>query len=180
MKEPILLIKNMVCNQCIQAVKEILIDKDIPYQSVILGKVNLQAPLSNEHEKELTVAFHRLGFEVIKDKRTQVVEQLKSHIATYIQEVSAESILLSRYLQNHLGMEYALLSKLFVESEAITLEKYCIIQKVERVKISIQTQEFTLTEIAHNMHYSSVAHLSLQFKKVTGFTPTAYLLSLKQ
>ena len=115
------------------------------------------------------------GFELIDDKRSLMIEKMKSVIIELVHELDAKlNIKLSEYLSNKLNQEYSLLSKLFSEVEDVTIEKYFINQKIERVKELLIYDQLSLSEIAHKLNYSSVSYLSNQFKKITGFSPSHY------
>jgi AraC-like DNA-binding protein len=172
-------LKNMVCPRCKMMVQKILEDLEIPYVSITLGEINLETDLESEQKKVLVERFQVLGFEWINDKRSQTIERIKTLIIDLVhhQDNALESNL-STYLAEDLLQSYAVLSTLFSEVESQTIEHFYIAQKIEKVKELLMYDELTLSEIAFKLHYSSVAHLSRQFKKVTGFTPT-YFKQLK-
>src|SRR5574344_994093 len=174
-KEKKIYIKNMVCNRCISAVKSELEKLQIEYVSLILGEVELTSTLSNEKKEKLRDALSAAGFALIDDKRSRLIEQVKSIIIELVHYKSDKlKVNLSDYLANKLHLDYHYISDLFSEVTGYTIEKYFIAQKVERIKELLVYDELTLSEIAEQMNYSSVAHLSAQFKKVTGLTPTYY------
>ncbi|MBN2732265.1 MAG: helix-turn-helix transcriptional regulator [Balneolaceae bacterium] len=173
--EQVLIIKNMVCPRCIMAVENILESQGFTVKEVELGKAVVQG---NE-SISLTVVNNKLeeyGFEVIQNKNQQLVEQIKTLLIRYVQQLqeSDKSPKLSAYLTQKLHQNYSSLSSAFSESEDITIEKYLIHLKIERVKELLSYEELTLSEIAYKINYSSVAHLSNQFKQVTGMSPTDY------
>lgn len=148
--------------------------------SIRLGEVEMVENISDETKEELKQNLSRVGFELINDKRGRIIEQVKAAIISLVQEKNAASDQnLSDYLVKLIHFEYSYLSTLFSEVEGITIEKYYILQKIERVKELLMYDELSLSEIAFKMNYSSVAHLSAQFKKVTGFTPS-YFKQLKE
>jgi AraC family transcriptional regulator len=165
----------MVCNRCIMVVNQELLQMGLHPEKIELGKVQL----SDEH---LTAAqLHQLdnmlisrGFERIDDRRSRLIEAIKTKIIHLIHhEESLERRLnWSTILSEELHLEYNYLSSLFSSVEGITLEHYIINQKIERAKELLFYDELNLTQIAHRLGYSSVAHLSSQFKKVTGLTPS--------
>ncbi|MGA9638456.1 helix-turn-helix domain-containing protein [Flavobacterium sp.] len=172
-------IKNMVCNRCITAVKTVLEQHEISFSNMKLGEVELVESITENQKKNLADSFKVLGFELLNDKTRQVIERIKTLIIENVHYPQEKlKVNLSDYLVEDLKQDYSALSKLFSETEGITIEHFYILQKIERVKELLVYNELTLSEIAFQMNYSNVAHLSNQFKKVTGFTPT-YFKSLK-
>lgn len=170
-----LYIKNMVCNRCIMVVKNELIQLGHNPINVVLGEVELNEALTDGEKQILDKKLISLGFEMIDDKKSQQIAQIKSLIVELVhQQNSALKSNLSDYLSSHLHHDYSYLSALFSEVEGTTIEKYFIAQKIEKVKELLVYDELSLSEIAFKLHYSSVAHLSNQFKKVTGLTPSFF------
>ncbi len=168
-------IKNMVCNRCKTAVKEVLEENGIEPVSVDLGEVEINQEPTGETLSKISDELKHLGFEVIDDKKSRIIEKIKNIIVKLVHYSEEDKPFnLSTYISSELHYEYNYLSTLFSEVEGTTIEKYFIAQKIERVKELIVYNELTLSEIAYKMGYSSVAHLSSQFKKVTGFTPTHF------
>ncbi len=177
MKNKELLIKNMVCNRCIKVVTDELEKLGLKVVNVSLGKALIENGLDNKSATKLRTALKENGFELIEDKKGQIVEQIKTLLIKLIHYNQAETPLLvnySNYIAENLDIDYAYLTTLFSEEEGLTIEKFIILQKIERVKELLTYQELTLSEIAYQMDYSSVQYLSNQFRKVTGLTPTAY------
>ena len=173
-------IKNMVCSRCIMAVKSIFEQHRLKPISVNLGEVVLeQTVIPKDKLKLLSCDLLKIGFEIIDDKRGVVIEKIKNAIVELVHH-SEETIKinLSDFIANKLGYDYNYLSNLFSEVENVTIEKYFISQKIERVKELLVYDELSLSEIANKLGYSSVFYLSSQFKKVTGLTPT-YFKSIK-
>ncbi|WP_343625034.1 AraC family transcriptional regulator [Flavobacterium lindanitolerans] len=170
-----LFIKNMVCNRCIMVVQNELDKLDLDVKSIKLGEVVLGKELSAEQRMKLEEAFSPLGFEVIDDKKSRIIEKIKNTIIELVhhQENGAKTNL-SDVLSSKLNHDYNYLSNLFSEVEGTTIEKYFIAQKIEKVKELLVYDELSLSEIAFRMNYSSVAYLSNQFKKVTGLTPSHF------
>ncbi|MDQ7960079.1 AraC family transcriptional regulator [Flavobacterium lindanitolerans] len=170
-----LFIKNMVCNRCIMVVQNELDKLDLDVKSIKLGEVVLGKELSAEQRMKLQEAFSPLGFEVIDDKKSRIIEKIKNTIIELVhhQENEAKTNL-SDVLSSKLNHDYNYLSNLFSEVEGTTIEKYFIAQKIEKVKELLVYDELSLSEIAFRMNYSSVAYLSNQFKKVTGLTPSHF------
>jgi len=171
-----LFIKNMVCNRCILVVQQELDKLDIPYSKIELGDVELQQAPAQEKLDLLETQLHNLGFELLDDKKTALVEKIKTTIIRLIHGDDNEVLntKLSVVLQEAIQVDYHYLSTLFSAMEGLTIEKYVILQRIERVKELLQYGELNLSEIADSLGYSSVQHLSQQFKKITGLTPTGY------
>lgn len=168
-------IKNMVCNRCKMVVKAELEKLGFKPLLVELGEVILDQHVSAADKIKISEQLSHFGFELLEDKKTQIAEQLKTAIVNLVHYTKEPlKINLSAYLSEHLKLEYASLSSIFSEIENQTIEKYFIAQKIEKAKETLTYGELTLSEIAHQLNYSSVAHLSAQFKKVTGITPSAY------
>ncbi len=168
-------IKNMVCPRCITVVHDTLEKLGYAVQKVQLGKavVNRSPDIFKE---SINQALQKHGFELIEGKNQRLVEQIKALLIGYVQrlEESNEVPKLSDYLSNQLHQNYSSLSSSFSQSEEITLEKYLIHLKIERVKELLSYNELTLSEIAYKLNYSSTAHLSGQFKQVAGMSPSDY------
>ena len=172
-------IKNMVCPRCIMAVQEILDNIEIPYTSVSLGEITLKKELRGDIKKDLKSRLEKLGFTIINDRKSQLIEQMKSLVVQKIHHSDEElDIKWPDFISDKLNLDYKYLSSLFSSVESITFEQYIINQKIERIKELIVYDELTLSEIAFQLHYSSVAYLSNQFKKVTGMTPTQFKKSV--
>lgn len=168
-------IKNMVCNRCKQAVRTTLEEMGLHPVQVELGKVNLQEEDISSVKNTLVKELQNQGFDLLDDKRTQTIEKVKNLITDLVQNKSNNiEMNLSDYLVNELHKDYSYLSNLFSEVEGITIEKYYILQKIEKVKELLIYDELTLSEIAFQLNYSSTAHLSNQFKSITGSTPTQF------
>lgn len=165
----------MVCNRCKMAVKSELEKFGLHIISIDLGVVEILEVNIISQKEELENQFRLLGFELFDNKETKTVERIKNLITDLVQNQKILlNINLSQYLSADLLQDYNTMSTLFSEIEGITIEHYFISQKVEKVKEFLMYDEFSLSEIAEKMHYSDLAHLSNQFKKVTGFTPTAF------
>ncbi len=168
-------IKNMVCRRCVMVVSNIFQDAGIDYANIELGKVVVSEPIQTEKLEQISLKLKDAGFEIINDARSRIIEQIKNITIDFIYPRPPDiKVNFSDYLANKLNHEYNYLSTLFSLVEGITIEKYMINLKTERVKELLVYDEKTLGEIAYEMGYSSVAHLSGQFKKVTGFTPSYF------
>lgn len=174
-----LYIKNMVCGRCKMVVKSEFEKLGLHAISIELGEVELKENISESQKQELLYNLHTFGFDLIDDKKSRVIEKIKTLIIDLVHHKNNEiSTNLSEYLSSNLNQDYNSLSNLFSEVESITIEKYFILQKIEKVKELIIYDELTLSQIAYFLNYSSVSHLSNQFKKVTGFSPS-YFKQLK-
>lgn len=168
-------IKNMVCNRCISAVQQLLKEQGLDYTNISLGTVLLNKPLSQAQKQIFSKSLEALGFELINDKKTRLIEQIKTEIRALVHNTDEDfKTNLSQHLTNKLHQDYQQLSNLFSSVEGTTIEKYFIAQKIEKVKELLLYDELSLSEIAFRLNYSSVAYLSNQFKKVTGLTPSFY------
>ncbi|MFZ4263262.1 helix-turn-helix domain-containing protein [Sphingobacterium sp. HJSM2_6] len=170
-----LLVKNMVCDRCIRVVQQELNSLGIKVLEVKLGEVNIAGLLDEVQLHQINQKFEELGFELLKDKKEKIVEKIKNILVNLIHHDQQElKTNISQILQEIIGLDYGYISQLFSEQEGQTIEKYVIQQRVEKAKELLRYNELTLNEIAQNLHYSSVAHLSAQFKKITGMTPSQY------
>ncbi len=170
-------IKNMVCRRCIMAVDAVLRSMGIEPISVTLGQAVLPHPLESQQRDELAQRLSELGFELLDDKRAAIVNRVKVAIIELVrsgEEELLERVVLSEFLEQKLGIHYTTLSRLFSQVEGKTIERYTIEQKIEYVKELITYDELSLTEISYRLGYSSVHHLSRQFKHVTGMTATEF------
>jgi AraC family transcriptional regulator len=169
-----LYIKNMVCPRCVQAVEQVLLSIDADPLLVRLGEVVLADPLSVEQLESFKKQLTTLGFELLDDNLKKQIDKIKSVIIERIHYQEDAKFVFSEVLADELNKDYSILSKLFSETEGITIEQYVILQKIEKVKELLAYNEMNLNEISYKLNYSSVAHLSSQFKKVTGLTPTQF------
>ncbi|HZB13439.1 MAG TPA: AraC family transcriptional regulator [Chryseolinea sp.] len=170
-----LFIKNMVCNRCIMAVKQELENQGLHPEKVSLGEVTIaEDQLSDLQQKKLDEGLIGLGFERIDDRKARLIEAIKNKIIQIVHHSPRIDLKVnwSTILSDELHYEYNYLSNLFSSVEGITVEQYIIRQKIEKVKELLFYDELNLSQIANRMGYSSVAHLSAQFKKVTGLTPS--------
>lgn len=143
--------------------------------SVELGEVELNRELTETEKLGVSTRFVELGFELIDDKKSRIIERVKTLVVELVHHSEENlNVNFSDYLTQHIPLEYNYLSNLFSEIEGTTIEKFYIAQKIERVKELLVYDELSLSEIAHRMGYSSVAYLSAQFKKVVGLTPSHF------
>ena len=170
----------MVCSRCKMVVSSVFEKAGIQTISVELGEVEIAKSPSGTKLLGLSKDLKALGFEIIDDKRVQTIEKIKNLIVNLVHHSKDEiKTNLSTYITSQIFQDYNSLSNLFSEVEGTTIEKYFIAQKIEKVKELLEYNEMTLSEIADQLGYSSVAYLSNQFKKVTGLTPS-YFKTLKE
>lgn len=165
----------MVCPRCISAVQQILDDLEMHYTPVNLGEIEMQEILSADKKEDSEKAITEIGFELIDDRKSRMTEKMKNLVVQKIHHSNDDlNIKWADFIANHLNYDYKYLITLFSSIESITLEQFIIRQKTERVKELIVYDELTLSEIGYQLGYSNVAHLSAQFKKITGMTPTQF------
>lgn len=171
-----LYIKNMVCDRCKMAVSQILTQLNIEVQQMELGEVIIKQDLDENIQSTLAKQLENIGFELLDDKRKKIVEKIKNVVIEMVHQSDADvdKITPSFLIAERVGRDYKYLSTLFSEVEGKTIEQYLIFQKIEKVKELLIYDELTLSQIADQLHYSSVQHLSNQFKKVTGLTPSRF------
>ncbi|MBQ0147517.1 MAG: helix-turn-helix transcriptional regulator [Flavobacteriaceae bacterium] len=175
-----LFIKNMVCNRCIMVVQNELDKLGLDVKNIKLGEVTLDKEPTTDEKNKLDKALILLGFELIDDKKSRVIEKIKNVIIDLVHHQDNNTKTnLSDVLSSQLHHDYNYLSNLFSEVEGSTIEKYFIAQKIEKVKELLVYDELSLSEIAFRLNYSSVAYLSNQFKKVTGLT-TSYFKQIRE
>lgn len=177
MSADILFVKNMVCLRCILAVEDVLRDLVIPFKVVSVGEIQLLEKMLQEKTDLLCISLARIGLELIDNRTAVTIEKIKQLIikkARIELDEKDTKIKLSVYLSRNLHHEYTYLSSLFSLVEGRTIKNYFIEHRIEKVKELLGYKEMTLSEISFVMEYSSVAHLSNQFKKITGFTPSRY------
>lgn len=177
MSSTVLLVKNMVCSRCVMAVESILSQSHIPFDTVSIGEVHLPRLLKADQRKLLDLRLKAIGFELIDNYTVAQIEKAKNLIVSRARNegnLRGRKEKLSLILSEQLHIEYTYLSSLFSGVEGRTIENYFIEQRIEKAKELLVYGQLTLSEIADELEYSSVAHLSAQFKKVTGLTPSHF------
>jgi AraC-like DNA-binding protein len=170
-----LYIKYMVSNHCKLAVKDELKKLGLHYIVVDLGEIEIMEELSPEMKQQLKYGLLSSGFELMDDKRAVLIERIINVIIEMVHHTTdAIKINFSDFLSEKLGLDYTYLSNMFSEVKGITIQQFIIIHKVERIKELLIYDELNLTEISYKLNYSSVAHLSNQFKKITGLSPSHF------
>ena len=168
-----LLIKNMVCPRCIMAVKKLLESEGLTVMSVSLGDAEIAEELTNEQRLAVATELQQVGFELLDNPRSQLVEQIRIAVLKWVR-MNQKTQKMSDYLSKHLQKDYSTLSKLFSEVRGITIERFAIIHRIEYAKELLCYSQLSTSEIAYTLGYSSPAHLSSQFKQVTGMTPKEF------
>lgn len=168
-------VKNMACESCKIVVKEALKDLDISPVKVELGEIETKDALSDEEKKLLNKKIKTAGLELLEKKQGILIEKIRKVIFDYVYKSDEKpNVKFSVLLSEELNHNYNYLANFFSEVEATTIEQFILALKIERIKELIIFGEDTLSEIAYKLHYSSVAHLSAQFKKITGLTPSHF------
>ncbi len=177
-----LFVKNMVCPRCIKVVGEELHKLGLTVKEIELGEVLVEEDGSQIPYDKVKEALQKEGFELLEDSKGRIIEAIKTEIISLIQKYkdeNLEQIVFSQYLSKKLNRDYSQLSTLFSRMEGITIEHFVIKQKIEKAKELLKYGEMTLSEIAYFLGYSSVAHLSRQFKQITGMTASEFKNNLK-
>ena len=169
-----LTIRNMVCDRCRAAVQRILADLGIGWVRVELGEVELINALEASATTRLDHALIQGGFGIVIDRDAQLITTIKAAIIEQVHHADGKRVELAKLVQDTVHRELSTMTKLFSEVQGITLEHYFLLQRLERVKELIRYNEMTFSEIAFATGFSSAAHLSAQFKKLTGMTPTTF------
>lgn len=165
----------MVCHRCKIMVKEILERHDAKVVHISLGEISLASLPSKKNLKSISADLEKLGFELMNDQTSRQIEKIKTFVINSIHyDAEPSATKFSVLLAQDSKRDYSYLSKLFSSVEGITIEQFIIQQKIEKVKEYIMYNELSLSQIALNMGYSSTAHLSAQFKKVTGISPSVF------
>jgi AraC-like DNA-binding protein len=165
----------MVCIRCKLVVKDELTKLGLKYITVDLGEADLVDSISPAQREQIRSALLQSGLELMDDKKSVLIQKIKNVIIETV-HYSEEPLTInfSQFLSEKLNHNYTYLANLFTEAQGMTIEQFLIGHKIERAKELLVYNELTLTQIAYKLHYSSVAHLSSQFKKVTGLTPTFF------
>lgn len=165
----------MVCKRCVTSVEDILTKLDISYKSVELGLIEFDRVPTDKDVSLLQQEIEKIGFEFIEDSKKELVNKIKTALIQQLETAVVPNIKLSDYLKDHLDANYPTISQIFSSEEGITIEKYFIQLKVEKAKELLSYQNLSLKEVAYKLNYSSVAHLSKQFKEIVGISPSEYL-----
>jgi AraC family transcriptional regulator len=169
-----LLVKNMVCPRCISTVEKIFEDIDIKVDKVELGEIFLPMTLTEIQSDAVRSALNEVGFELIETRANKIIEDIKLATAEYLNGITSGKVKLSAFIAGRIPYDYTYLSDLFSKVESKSIEQYFIERRIEKVKELIVYDQLSFTEIAYRTGFSSVHHLSAQFKKVTGLTPSHF------
>ena len=170
-----LLIKNMVCQRCVLTVENILTDLKIPFHKISLGEVDLEEKLTVTDLKKIDQELSNVGFELIEGRVNKIIEDIKKAVMEYLNlGMERENLKLSLFIVKRIPYDYSYLSDLFSTIEGKTIEQFFILMRIEKVKELLVYDQLSLTEISYQTGFSSVHHLSAQFKKVTGLTPSHF------
>ena len=165
----------MVCNRCVMAVSQELEKLNLKITRINLGEVELQKEPTVKQLLQLTDSLNLLGFQILDDHKQKQIEKIKGLLIKKVQSAELEEhFSITTYLTKALNKDYSYISRLFSEVEGITIEQFFLLQKTEKVKELFVYGEMNLSEISYKLGYSSVAHLSSQFKKITGLTPSHF------
>jgi len=165
----------MVCDRCVLTVKSILDRLSLPYHNVTLGEVELTIIPGQEDLKVLDMELKKVGFELIESRVNKIIEDIKHRVLEYLKlGMDAQEVKLSSFITEKIAYDYSYLSDLFSSVEGKTIEQYFILERIEKVKELLVYDQLSLTEISYQTGFSSVHHLSAQFKKVTGLTPSHF------
>ena len=173
----VLFVKNMVCHRCLLAVETVLINLNISFVTIGIGEIHLASVVSNEQNSKLSDGLRTIGLELIDNRSSSLIEKIKQLVIRKARNEVKENeskTKLSSYLSGNLHHEYTYISHMFSSVEGRTIENYFIEQRIERVKELLVYNEMSLSAIHYLLDYSSVAHLSNQFKKITGLTPSHF------
>jgi AraC-like DNA-binding protein len=170
-----LFIKNMVCQRCVMTVESVFNSINIPFKKVSLGEAELTAKLTNDELSNVEEGLNKFGFELIETRVNKVIENIKKAIMEYLNlGMDNQKLKLSSYITKKIPYDYSYLSDLFSSVEGKTIEQFFILQRIEKVKELLVYDQLSLTEISYQTGFSSVHHLSSQFKKITGLTPSHF------
>jgi len=170
-----LIIKNMVCPRCISSVEELLKKNKLQAKYVRLGEVELIEEPGKDKLQQFAEDLKETGFELLDDQKTQLIERVKNLLIQKVQSGRVEDhFSVSKYINENIFKDYSSVSKLFSEVEGVTIEQFFILQKIEKTKEWLMYNEYSLSQIAFNLGYSSTQHLSNQFKKLTGMSPSQF------
>lgn len=163
----------MVCPRCIMSVEKTLTDLGYDLNDVDLGLVEFHEPINLEDLNIIETNLKPLGFEILEEKKSSLIDRIKAQVIELVsKDINDLTITFPEYLSSKLQMDYELLSELFSQQEVQTIEQYYIEQKIEKIKELLVYTDLTLSEIAYRMNYSSLGHLTNQFKKITGLAPS--------
>ncbi|WP_372472945.1 helix-turn-helix domain-containing protein [Capnocytophaga sp. ARDL2] len=177
----LLRIKNMVSSRCILVIERLMEDMGFELNDVDLGVIEFHEAITLEDRNKIEKAIQSLGFEILDEKKSLLVERIKNQIIELVsKDLNDLQITLPEYLQSKLQIEYDVLEELFSQQESQSIEQFYTLQEIEKVKELLVYEDFTLSEIAFKLNYNSSASLSAQFKKITGLPPSHFMEIKKQ
>ena len=166
-------IKNMVCSRCTEAVEHIFKEQGVEIKNIELGQV-IVGEITEKQILSIESNLNIKGFEILKEKNSILIQKIKNIIISQIESPNESKQKFSVFLSKKIGYEYSYISRIFSSNTGYTIEKYFSLQRIEKTKELIKYDELNLSEIAYKLNYSSVAHLSKQFKQVTGMSPSEF------
>ena len=166
-------IKNMVCSRCTEAVEHIFKEQGVEIKNIELGQV-IVGEITEKQILSIESNLNIKGFEILKEKNSILIQKIKNIIISQIESPNESKQKFSVFLSKKIGYEYSYISRIFSSNTGYTIEKYFSLQRIEKTKELIKYDELNLSEIAYKLNYSSVAHLSKQFKQITGMNPSEF------
>lgn len=166
-------IKNMVCSRCTEAVEYIFKEQGVVIKNIELGQVIVDE-ITEQQILSIESNLNQKGFEILKEKNSILIQKIKNIIIDHVESHTESKQKFSTYLSKKIGYDYSYISRIFSSNTGYTIEKYFSLQRIEKTKELIKYDELNLSEIAYKLNYSSVAHLSKQFKQVTGMNPSEF------
>lgn len=166
-------VKNMVCSRCTEAVEYIFKEQGVVIKNIELGQVIVDE-ITEQQILSIESNLNQKGFEILKEKNSILIQKIKNIIIDHVESHTESKQKFSTYLSKKIGYDYSYISRIFSSNTGYTIEKYFSLQRIEKTKELIKYDELNLSEIAYKLNYSSVAHLSKQFKQVTGMNPSEF------
>ena len=166
-------VKNMVCSRCIEAVEYIFKEQGVVIKNVELGQVIVDE-ITEQQILSIESNLNQKGFEILKEKNSILIQKIKNIIINHVESHPESKQKFSEFLSKKIGYDYSYISRIFSSNTGYTIEKYFSLQRIEKTKELIKYDELNLSEIAYKLNYSSVAHLSKQFKQITGMNPSEF------
>lgn len=166
-------VKNMVCSRCTEAVEYIFKEQGVVIKNIELGQVIVDE-ITEQQILSIESNLNQKGFEILKEKNSILIQKIKNIIIDHVESHTESKQKFSTYLSKKIGYDYSYISRIFSSNTGYTIEKYFSLQRIEKTKELIKYDELNLSEIAYKLNYSSVAHLSKQFKQITGMNPSEF------
>lgn len=166
-------VKNMVCSRCTEAVEYIFKEQGVVIKNIELGQVIVDE-ITEQQILSIESNLNQKGFEILKEKNSILIQKIKNIIINHVESHPESKQKFSEFLSKKIGYDYSYISRIFSSNTGFTIEKYFSLQRIEKTKELIKYDELNLSEIAYKLNYSSLAHLSKQFKQVTGMNPSEF------